>query len=561
MNKNWCVKAPNPQQQAVLSNSLNIHPIVAQLLINRKITSVPAAQAFLSCDLSSLHDPFLLKDMDVAIGRIRQARKKQERVLIYGDYDVDGVTSSVLMNKTLRAGGMDVIHYIPHRVHEGYGLNHSIAEFAQKNKVGLLITVDCGITDVDEVSALNQVGIDVVIFDHHEPLKHALPPAVAVVNPKRKDCPYPFKDLAAVGLVYKLAQALLGRGAQEFLDLVAVGTIADVAELNGENRVFAKEGLNRIPTTKNNGLLALIHSSGIKGKQIRPHSVGFILGPRINATGRIGSAEKALNLLLSDDLKEAHELAKKLEDMNRERQKTQNAMIEEAISMVEREINFKDDKIIVLSKEGWHRGVIGIVAARLAEKYYRPSIVISLEKGIGTGSARSVDDFHIYDALTYCSDYLENFGGHQFAAGLTIREEKIDLFQKALNEFAGRHLTPELLTPTLELDSEIALVDVNMDLVKSIETLEPYGEGNPLPLFCSRRLSVKTPPALLGRDTLKFWVTDGLVTFSAVGFGMGRYFDLVTRNSEIDLAYHLTVDTWNKEPTVQLKVKDIKVSS
>lgn len=561
MQKNWIIKTPNPKLQVELSNALHIHPIVSQLLVNRQIDSVEKAESFLSADLSKLHDPFLLKDMDAAIRRIKKAKDKKELVLIFGDYDVDGVSSSALLKNTLQKFGLKAINYIPHRMTEGYGLNHAIADFAKEKEVKLLISVDCGTGAVSQVKAINDAGIDVIIIDHHEPSHGKLPEAVAIINPKRHDCPYPFKGLTSVGLVFKLTQALWGETDENILDLVALGTIADVAQLNGENRIFAKLGLEQIQATKNKGLLALLDVARIKGKKLRPYHVGFILGPRINAAGRISSAEKSLQLFLSESLEEAYSLAKILEENNQKRQKTQNDIIAEAMAIVEREVNFKDHRIIVLSKEGWHRGVLGIAASRIMDTYYRPAIVISIEEGIGTGSARSIDGFHLFKALTNCSQLLENFGGHEHAAGLTIRQENIEAFRTSINEFAKQTIPAENLIPTLELDCEIPLSALNLELVKAIETIEPFGEGNPPPLFCSRRLTVKTPPVVLGRDTLKFWVSDSQVTLQAVGFGMGQYGDLVNGAQKIDIAYRISIDDWNKEPVVQLELKDIRETS
>ncbi len=561
MRKKWLIKNPNPKLQIALSDALNIHPLIAQILINRKIESLEQAQDFLSGSLSNLHDPFLLKDMDRAVNRIHQAQDHQELILIFGDYDVDGVTSSVVLKNLLSKMGLQAIHYIPHRMQEGYGLNQNIVGYAKEKGVSLLITVDCGIGAFREVEALHQAGIDVIIFDHHEPDGANLPNARAVVDPKRHDCPYPFKGLASVGLMAKLHQALTGEICEDQLDLVTIGTIADVAELIGENRILVKNGLPKIGQTQNYGLQALLEVAKIKGKKILPSYVGFILGPRINATGRMDSALPSLELLLSPDSHHASRLARSLEEHNSSRQKIQNNIVEEAISLVEREVNFNEHRVIVLKKEGWHKGVLGIVASRIMEKYYRPTVVISTEAGLGTGSARSIDGFSMFEALNHCAHHLENYGGHKRAAGLTLREEKIEFFRNSINEFAQDRIKHEDLIPTLEVDAQIPLASIGMDLVKRMESLEPYGEGNPAPLFCSRQLIVKTPPQVLGRDTLKFWVTDGKRTFAAVGFGMGDCRDLIAPGRKVDLAYQLSIDDWNKEPTVLLKLKDIKPNS
>ncbi len=556
--KFWNIRNPSPRKQASLSRELSIHPIIAQLLINRGVKDARDADDFLTADLSRLKDPFLFKDMDKAVERIRLAKKNGERVLIFGDYDVDGVTSTALLFNTLKKFGLHVVNHIPHRLTDGYGLNEDVGKIAQKNGVSLVVAVDCGITAFKEVELLNELGIDIIIIDHHEPSRKGVPPALAVIDPKRKDCDYPFKHLAAVGLVAKVTQALTGKVTGEALDLVALGTIADVVPLRGENRIFVKAGLPHIEKTTNKGLSALLEVARIKGKKIRPHYIGFVLGPRINATGRMDSAHKALDLLLCDDHEEALRLAQFLESNNARRQKLQRDVIDEALAMVERDVNFQEQKVIVLSKEGWHKGVLGIVAARVAEQYFRPAIVISLKDGVGTASARSIAGFHLDQALAHCTDVLEEFGGHKLAAGLTIREENIVAFRKAINEFAQDLLEVRDLIPALNIDYEIPLSTLSVELARAMDLMEPFGEGNPSPLFCSRQLTVKSHPAVLGRETLKFWVTDGQVTVSAVGFGMARYKDLVRLGEKVDLAYQLGIDDWNKAATVQLTLKDIK---
>ena len=560
MLKRWLIKKPNPQLQVKLSNALNIHPVVAQLLINRNVTDAEEAQSFLNCTLSRLHDPFLLKDMDRAVERLRRAKQRGELVLIYGDYDLDGVTASALLRRLCGRLQIPAVNYIPHRLDEGYGLNENVVEYAQAQGVGLVVTVDCGINAFAPIDALQKNGIDVIVVDHHHPDENRLPAAFAVINPKRPDCSYPFKHLSAVGLVAKLVQAALGHLPEDELDLVALGTIADVVPLVGENRIFVKQGLPHLEQTKKHGLMALLETAKIKGKKMKPSFVGFILGPRINAAGRMDSAAASLELLLSEDNTAALILAQHLEARNQERQRLQSAMVEEAIALIEREINFKDHQIIVVHKEGWHKGVLGIVASRIVEKYYRPTVVISVDNGFATGSARSIEGFHLFEALTHCSPLFENFGGHKRAAGLRLRGEHIEQFRDTINAFARQVLTPEHLLPTLSLDGELDLAHVNMDLVQAMDQLEPYGEENPPPLFCSRGLKVKSPPVVLGKGTLKFWVTDGVNTVSAVGFGMAEYQDMVQLGQEVDLAYSLTIDDWNKKPTAQLRLKDIRLS-
>lgn len=560
MNKIWNITSIDSSLQQFLSKELNTHPIIAQLLINRGLTDLADAQSFISAEISGVHDPFLFKHMDRAIERIKQAKKNQEKVLVFGDYDVDGVTSSAILNKVLTEYGLDVIHHIPHRMTDGYGLNHDIAEIAKAQGVGLIVTVDCGTTAFDEVETIKKEGIDVIIIDHHEPTDARVPDAVAVINPKQKDCAYPYKELASVGLSAKFSQALFGEINPEILDLVAIGTIADVAPLTGENRIFVKAGLPQISQTQNKGLAALLETAKIKDKKITPYYVGFILGPRINATGRMDSAHRSLDLFLAQSNDEAYKLAQVLEQYNQERQKMQRDVVEEALAQVEEEGNIDNQKVIVLSREGWHKGVLGIVASRLTDKYYRPSIVISVKDGVGTASARSINGFHLHEALSECSQWLENFGGHEGAAGLTIKAENIDPFRNVINGIAERMLEVKKLNPVINVDCEIQIADIDLTLVETVSRLEPFGEGNPTPVFASYDLEVKGAPKVLGKDTLKFWVSDGKSAISAVGFGMSKYLDLVSSGKKIDLAYELIIDDWNKAPVPQLKVKDIRLT-
>lgn len=560
MLKIWRIKEPDPLTQKNLSDALGIHPIIAQLLFNRGIAGPSEARLFLASELAHLHNPFLLLDMDRAVERIEAARSRNEKVLIYGDYDVDGVTSSALLRRILKRMGIEAINYIPHRMEEGYGLNVSIAEFARAQGIHLLITVDCGINAFEPVEAITAAGIDVIIIDHHEPDGERIPPALAVIDPKRPDCLYPFKNLSAVGLVAKLAQAVFGEVPEQDLDLVALGTVADVVSLRGENRIFVKHGLPLIERTSKSGLRALMNAAKISGKKMKPYYIGFILGPRLNAAGRMDSANVALDLLLCEDPVAAQALALALEEHNQSRQKMQLSVVAEAIAMIEAQQGIKDSPIIVIAKEGWHKGVLGIVASRIVEKYYRPSVIISVEGGLGTGSARSIDGFHLHEALTSCASMLENYGGHKRAAGLRLRDQNIDAFRAAINEYAKNSFSSEQAVPVLDIDCEIPLASIDLDLVEIIESMEPHGEGNPPPVFCSRKLTVKSAPSVMGRDTLKFWVTDGVKSISAVGFGMAHMKDQVRLGGRVDIAYTLSIDDWNKAPTPQLMLKDVRVS-
>ena len=558
MQKIWKIIEADSALQLKLSKELGVHPLICQILINRGINNKRDLSGFINGDISHLHDPFKLKDMKKAVERIKKAVNKKENVLILGDYDVDGVTSCAVLKLALKRMGLDAQHYIPHRLNEGYGINESIIKLAKKNKIDLFISVDCGTANFKEVELLNKAKIDTIVIDHHKPLDGKVPKAYAVINPKQNDCNYPFKDLAAVGVVFKLIQALTKKDAFQDLDLVALGTVADVMDIIGENRLIVKEGLKKINETKNIGLKALIDASSIKNKTIMPGFISFILAPRINASGRMDSAEKSLELFLSEDKESAQSLANDLNNHNRERQRIQEETFNEALSIIERDINFKDHYVIVLSKEGWHQGVLGIVASKISDRFYRPTIVISLDKNKGKGSARSIDNFHIFDALSDCSGLLETFGGHKYAAGLTIIKNNIKKFHDTINHIAKDTLSHTDLFPALNIDAMVPLSTLDTNLVSTIENLEPFGRGNPYPLLCSRNLKVKGKPTIVGRDTIKFWVTDGKLTAQAIGFGQGNMFDLILKAETLDMVYSPSIDTWREPHELQLEIKDIK---
>ncbi len=559
VQKKWKIPTPDPRAQKYLCDALPIHPVVAQVLINRRISDPLEARDFMSSGPERFHDPFLMRDMAAAAARLQQAGKDREKVLVFGDYDVDGITASVVMRRGLEKAGCCVENHIPDRMSDGYGLNDSVVKTAQDAGASLVVTVDCGITAREEVAMLNNAGIDVIVVDHHEPSESGLPEALAVIDPKRADCPYPFKELAAVGLAAKVVQAVLGRLPDGVLDLVALGTIADVVSLRGENRALVRAGLPHIEKTVNTGLRALMASAGILGKAMRPYHAGFIIGPRINAAGRMESARIALDLLLSDDEEEAQLLADQLNTINKQRQQLQRRIIQEALDMAEKSINFNDQQVIVLAREGWHKGVLGIVASRICETYYRPAVIASLADGLATASARSIEGFHLHQALTHCHAQLEEYGGHRMAAGLRLRSASLEDFRTLINDYARDNLKPEHLVPTLTVDCEIPLQQLDLNLVYALDALEPYGEGNPRPLLCTRGLAIKSHPVVLGRQTLKFWVSDGQRAVSVIGFGMGKYKRDLKVGQIVDLVYEPSIDDWNKAPEVQLKLKDIRL--
>ncbi|MEK6714789.1 MAG: single-stranded-DNA-specific exonuclease RecJ [Candidatus Omnitrophota bacterium] len=559
MHKRWNIAEPDCSLRDLLSNSLGIPSVLAQILINRNIRTKEEADMFMRSDMSFLHSPLSLPDIDKAIARIKQAIKNNEKVFLFGDYDVDGVTSCALLKLTLEKLGLQVKYCLPHRVKDGYGINKKAIDFVRKEKFDLFISVDCGITNFKEIELLNSYGIDSIIIDHHEP-QEKLPNALAVVDPKLKGHKYPFRDLAAVGVVYKVCQQLCSDSLIDDLDLVLLGTVADVVPLVGENRILVREGLLRLAHTKKPGIAALIDVCRIKGREFDPYDVSFILGPRLNAAGRVSSAEIAFNLLTASSASEAKDLAEQLDIENKRRRDIERGILDEALAKVESEVNFKDHNVIVLSSEGWHQGVLGIVASRLAERFYRPTVIISTNKSLGRGSARSIRDFHIFDALSQCGELLETYGGHSHAAGLTILESNIEKFKVLINEVAKMALEPSDLIRSLDIDTEANLGDISLDLISGLEKLAPFGMGNPEPTFVTYNLFLRGRPSLLGKNTLKFWVSDGRFTYPVVGFGMADKFDFISENRRIDLAYSASLDSWQDSHQAQLNLKDARAS-
>jgi single-stranded-DNA-specific exonuclease len=545
------------QLQDSFSKELGISRIVSQVLLNRGIYTVEEAGEFLRADTAQLLDPYSFFEMPKTVRLIKKAAQNKERVMLFGDYDVDGLTSLALFKGVLSGLGIETIHQLPHRTKEGYGLSKNILRIALENKVQLLITADCGISDYKQVKELRQHGIEVIITDHHEPANRELPPASSIINPKIEESGYRYKDLAGVGVAYKVCQAISKENLFEELDLVSLGTIADVVPLLGENRVIAKEGLLRLSRTKRPGLRVLMENNRIKDKKITSTFVNFILGPRLNASGRMDTAETSLSLLLAQEDAEAQRLAGIVEGHNRQRQKVENKIMEEAQDLIDREINFKEHKIIVIAKEDWHQGVLGIIASKLADRFYRPAIVISLTDRLCKGSGRSIRNFHLFDALRDCKDLLESFGGHSHAAGLVLTRENIDDFRKNINHLASQRLRLEDLLPSIDIDMELGLADLDQRLIEQLENLEPFGTGNPEPMFYTRKLKLKGQPSVLGKDTLKFWVTDGSLTHQTIGFRMGSFLDNLIDSASFDLVYTPRMDNWQGASSMILEAKEI----
>lgn len=552
---NLAVLDSNSQEK--LSKELNISKVLAQILINRGLTEPVLAEKFINVSLKQMHDPFSFSDMARIVNRIKQAKENKEKIMVFGDYDVDGITSVAILKNNLDKLGLNVDYYLPHRVKEGYGLSKNILKIAQEKKINLVITVDCGTSNVREVEELKKHNIDTIITDHHEPSIKDLPAAIGIINPKVKNSTYKFRELAGVGVAYKLCQALAQSRLIEELDLVTLGTIADVVPLTGENRIFVKEGLKVLSQTKRPGLKAMIENAGIKNKKFTPTFVSFILGPRLNASGRMDSADTSLKLLMTGDENQAKELAGILDQHNRSRQRIEGKILEEAEAIINKDVNFKKHKVIVVAKEDWHQGVLGIVASKLADKFYRPAIVISLSEDICKGSGRSIKNFHLFHALGECSEFLHAFGGHAHAVGLTITRESIDDFRDSINRLAHDKLSFEDLLPSLDVDMELNLADLDEKTVQELEKLEPFGMGNREPLFYTRGLKLKGEPQALARETIKFWVTDGVNTHQVIGFGMSSLKMNLKEADTLDLVYTARIDNWGDEPSVILEAKDI----
>jgi len=565
MNLKWVV-LDNVEKEAIdnYAQRLNVPPIIAKILLNRGIDSYDKAKLFFRGKMENLYDPFLLRDMGRAVDRIVKATNQQEKILIYGDYDVDGITAVSMLYLVLKRLGADVCYYIPHRVQEGYGISTAGIDEAAKQQVNLIISVDCGITAIKEVEYARQLNMDVIISDHHEPGMQ-LPKAYAILNPKCEKSNYPFQELAGVGVAYKLAQALIRELKldesliKDFVDLVAIGSAADIVPLVDENRILVKEGLKRLNETDRPGLRALLQVAGLFNKPLGTGQIVFIIAPRINAVGRMGNAERAIELFTTQDQDRALEIANIFEAENRQRKNIDEETFRMAQQIVDENYSLADYYGLVLDQEGWHPGVIGIVASRVVEKYYRPTIMISIEDGVGKGSARSISGFDIYLALKQCEDLLIGYGGHKYAAGLTIEKHKIEQFRARFNQLARQQLDEDLLAPKLRIEGEIRLSEINNRLYKFLRFLAPFGPQNMRPVFLSQKLQVVGTPTIVGNNHLKFKVRQDGIVLDAIGFNLG---DLIYRIdpgvSNLDMAYVIEENNYLGRTTLQLRVKDLR---
>lgn len=561
MIKKWEFYNSDEKLVDEICEKYNLNKVIGKIIVNRHVVNDEDVRIFITPTRDDFHDPFLFKGMDIAVERIIKAINNKEKILIYGDYDVDGITSTTVLKKYLMDRGISVDTYIPNRLHEGYGLNKNAIDTIKERNIDLIITVDCGISAIEEVDHAVSLGMDVIVTDHHE-VGEKLPNALAVIDAKRKDNTYLFRSLAGVGVVFKLIQALsikLEIKPEEYLkylDLVCVGTISDIVPLEGENRTIAKLGLMLIKVTRNLGLRELIKSSGYK--EIDSNTISFGVAPRINACGRMGHEEEALKLFLAEDLESATKITKELNEYNTLRQSTEKAIYEEAVQEIDR--NHLDEKnSIVLGGKGWHHGVIGIVSSKVTDKYYKPSILLSFEDDIAKGSGRSVPGFDLYEGLTKCEDLLEKYGGHSMAVGLTLKKENLEKFKERFEQIAKEKNIKELV-PIIYIDDELKLKDINMELVKSLSVLEPFGEANKVPLFLIRNLKIDSIRALSEGRHLKLTLRDENFVINAIGFELGFLAEEYRIGDRIDVVGTLEINSFNGFSSIQINMKDIRKS-
>ena len=573
MISKWNYQPPTSEQTHKideLAAKLDMSPTLCLLLVQRGISSVEEAQQFLRPNLNNLHDPFLMPDMAKAVARLNRALGNKERILIYGDYDVDGTTAVALVYKFLEqnAWSPNLDYYIPDRYDEGYGISRKGIDYAAETGVSLIISLDCGIKAVEKVEYAKSKGIDFIICDHHMPDK-ILPDAVAVLDAKREDSIYPYEHLAGCGVGFKFMQAFtISNGIpfsrlRHLLDLVAVSIASDIVPATGENRILAYAGLNQLNYSPSNGIKGILNVCGMTGREITMSDIVFKIGPRINASGRMMNGKEAVELLLSKTMEYAKEKSESIDQYNDDRRELDKKITEEANALLDQDKEIGDKKIIVVFNEEWHKGVIGIVASRLTEKYYKPAIVLTLSNGMITGSARSVTGFDIYKAIESCKDILENFGGHMYAAGLTVSQENLEVFKRRLEIFATDNMVIEQMIPTLDIDAKLSLNQINQKLFNELKLLNPYGPDNQKPVFMSCGVRNAGSSKMVGKNLehIKMDVVDETMnsSISAIAFNMQKYGDAVLSGKPFDICYTIEENTYNGITNLQLLIKEIRI--
>lgn len=579
MNKRWKIlDSTSPDLTEQLAKEINVHPALASILIRRGISTYDEAKLFFRPMLSHLHDPFLMKDMDKAIDRIHKALSSGEKILIYGDYDVDGTTAVALVYSYFRDQFPELIekgrldYYIPDRYKEGYGISLAGIDHAAAHGFSLIIALDCGIKAVEKVEYATSKGVDFIICDHHLP-GISIPAAVAVLDPKRNDCAYPYKELSGCGIGFKLIQAMTRRSGQAeeqlaaYLDLVAISIAADIVPITGENRILAYYGLKELNQSPREGIRAMLELNNFKKeKELTINDIVFFIGPRINAAGRMESGRKAVELLTSSSAEHAIESGSYLNKNNLDRRDLDQLTTQQALRMLQDNPVLQTKKTTVLFDPAWHKGVIGIVASRLTESYYRPTIMLTQSNGMVSGSARSVKDYDIYQALDACSDLLEQFGGHKFAAGLSMKPENVEAFIHRFEEVVSSSITDDMLIPEIEIDAELAMNDITPGFYNILKQFAPFGPGNMSPVFLSRKVTDRGYANIVGANHLKMDITQPAsegngktpARLPAIGFGMAGYFEYIVKRNPFDVCYALNEQEWEGNKYIQLQVKDIK---
>ena len=573
MAKPWTIHPLHPQA-ARLAQALGVPPLVGHILGHRGLETPESARAFLWPTLAQLHDPSAMPGLMEAADRLVRAAQAGDPIVIYGDYDVDGITATAILWQALRLAGATPRIYVPHRLEEGYGLNLEAVEQLAAEGARVLVTVDCGITGLEEVARARDLGLDVIVTDHHEPKPGRLPPAQVLVDPKLPDSSYPFRELSGAGIALKLAWAIgqrlsrrdrVSEPFREFLvaatGLAALGTIADVVPLVGENHVLASFGLRALAGSRQAGLAALLQTARIEDRALEADDIGFILGPRLNAAGRLGHARDAVTLLTTADPEAATTIAKALDRQNRQRQDLEKQILAEAEEQVARTFSPQRDAAIVLAGAGWHTGVIGIVASRLVEEYYRPTILIGIRDGQAQGSGRSIPGFPLHEALAACEAHLSNYGGHAMAAGLRLVEEAVPRFREAFLAHAASRLNREQLTPHLEVDAEVSLADVSLETARVLERLGPFGAGNERPVLAVRSVGITGEPRRIGRrgEHIAMHVTQGGHARRVVGWRLGELAETLARAGSCGIAFTCRVSNYRRTPEVELHLKDLWV--
>lgn len=564
MTKRWTIAEDNRSITASLQKALNIHPVICKILSQRGIDTFEKSKEFFRPQLSSLHDPWLMKDMDRAVEKILNVISNNEKILVFGDYDVDGTTAVASMFSFLKKIYSNVDFYIPHRYKEGYGISKTGIDFAKENGFTLIISLDCGIKSVDLITYAKKLGIDFIVCDHHLP-DTELPPAVAILNPKQKDCKYPYKELCGCGIGFKLMTALAGKmnlskeSVYEFLDLVATAIAADIVPITGENRILAFHGLKKANESPNNGIKALSHLSGLH-KELHINNLVFMIAPRVNAAGRMDDASKAVQMFVAETYEDALHYAEMLHSDNTDRKEADTTITNEALALIKENKQWHDRKSTVLFQPHWHKGVVGIVASRVIEHYYRPTIILTKSGDYAAGSARSVSGFNLYEAIHACREHLIGYGGHFAAAGMTMEIDKIEVFRNKFEEIVAASISPELLIPEIVIDAELSFKDITWPFYNILCQMEPFGPENLRPVFIAQKVMNTGFSKIVKEQHIRFSLRQDSITLTGIGFNMAERFSLLEIKRPLDIVFKIDENEWNGQKTLQLRMIDFQLS-